>query len=215
MANSNNEFYQNSLINARKDNDEWKNAVGTCSADMIEKTITENGQYTAKEDGVVGYSKVNVDVSASGKTQGLPKLATPTNIAKKISDSSQLWYIPAKNSKYMSPAMTFGQGPTAIPKYVIFSEPIQYLEFIYAVSQGGYDTYCYVLFTAKTDTITAKYINSIGNTSSITMKNSGSVTTGKLYLAKFYFEYNGSATALNVRNDELTECNEPVSFTLI
>lgn len=63
MANSNNEFYQNSLINARKDNDEWKNAAGTCSANLIEKVITENGQYTAKEDGADGYSNVKVNVS--------------------------------------------------------------------------------------------------------------------------------------------------------
>lgn len=64
--NGNNEFYQNSMINARKDNDEWKNAAGTCSTNMIEKTITENGQYAAKEDGADGYSKVTVDVSGGG-----------------------------------------------------------------------------------------------------------------------------------------------------
>ena len=64
--NGNNEFYQNSMINARKDNDEWKNAAGTCSPNLIEKSITENGDYSAKADGADGYSKVTVDVAGGG-----------------------------------------------------------------------------------------------------------------------------------------------------
>lgn len=66
MINNNNEFYQNSMINARKDNDEWKNAAGTCSANLIEKSITENGDYYASTDGADGYSSVKVDVPSSG-----------------------------------------------------------------------------------------------------------------------------------------------------
>ena len=64
--NGNNEFYQNSMINARKDNDEWKNAAGTCSPNLIEKSINENGDYSAKADGADGYSKVTVDVAGGG-----------------------------------------------------------------------------------------------------------------------------------------------------
>lgn len=64
--NGNNEFYQNSMINARKDNDEWKNAAGTCSPNLIEKSITENGEYNASSDNADGYSKVTVDVSGGG-----------------------------------------------------------------------------------------------------------------------------------------------------
>lgn len=63
--NTNNEFYQNSLINARKDNDEWKNAAGTCSPNLIEKSITENGDYLAKTDGADGYSSVTVNVDTN------------------------------------------------------------------------------------------------------------------------------------------------------
>ena len=66
MINNNNEFYQNSMINARKDNDEWKNAAGTCFPNLIEKSINENGDYSAKTDGVDGYSKVTVDVAGGG-----------------------------------------------------------------------------------------------------------------------------------------------------
>ena len=65
MINNNNEFYQNSMINARKDNDEWKNAAGTCSANLIEKSITENGDYYASTDGADGYSSVKVNVPSS------------------------------------------------------------------------------------------------------------------------------------------------------
>lgn len=64
--NGNNEFYQNSMINARKDNDEWKNAAETCpsgnSATLIEKSITENGTYDASDDNADGYSSVTVNV---------------------------------------------------------------------------------------------------------------------------------------------------------
>ena len=60
--NTNNEFYQNSMINARKDNDEWKNASGACSPNLMEKSITENGDYSAKADGADGYSSVTVNV---------------------------------------------------------------------------------------------------------------------------------------------------------
>lgn len=63
--NTNNEFYQNSMINARKDNDEWKNASGACSPNLMEKSITENGEYSAKADGADGYSSVSVDVESN------------------------------------------------------------------------------------------------------------------------------------------------------
>lgn len=63
--NTNNEFFLNSMINARKDNDEWKNATETCSPNLIEKSITENGDYSAKADGADGYSSVTVDVPSA------------------------------------------------------------------------------------------------------------------------------------------------------
>ena len=62
---NNNEFYQNAMINIRSDNDEWKNAAGTCSTNLIEKTITENGEYKAKEDEADGYSEVTVNISST------------------------------------------------------------------------------------------------------------------------------------------------------
>ena len=60
--NTYNEFYQNSMVNTRKDNDEWRTAAGTCSPNLIEKSITENGDYSAKTDGADGYSCVGVNV---------------------------------------------------------------------------------------------------------------------------------------------------------
>ena len=38
-------------------------------ANLIEKTITDNGTYSASDDGVDGYSEVNVDVAGSGGLQ--------------------------------------------------------------------------------------------------------------------------------------------------
>lgn len=65
MINGNNDYWQNSGMNMRKDNDEWVVASETCSANLIEKVITENGEYNAKEDGADGYSSVDVNVSST------------------------------------------------------------------------------------------------------------------------------------------------------
>jgi hypothetical protein len=66
MTNDNNSYVQNSSMNIRKDNDDWCRAVDTVDvsevADLVDKTITENGTYAASDDGVSGYSSVSVDV---------------------------------------------------------------------------------------------------------------------------------------------------------
>ena len=86
MISNNNEFYQNSMINARKDNDEWKNAAGTCSPELIKKNITENGTYTAASDNADGYSSVTVNVPSGGSAaetqliQLIQRTATSINI---------------------------------------------------------------------------------------------------------------------------------------
>jgi hypothetical protein len=53
-------------MNIRKDNDDWCRAVDTVDvsevADLVDKTITENGTYAASDDGVSGYSSVSVNV---------------------------------------------------------------------------------------------------------------------------------------------------------
>jgi hypothetical protein len=71
MINDNNSYVQNSSINIRKDNDDWCRAVDTVDvsevADLVDKTITENGTYAASDDGVSGYSSVSVDVSGGGQ----------------------------------------------------------------------------------------------------------------------------------------------------
>jgi hypothetical protein len=67
MTNDNNSYVQNSSMNIRKDNDDWCRAVDTVDvsevADLVDKTITENGTYAASDDGVSGYSSVSVDVA--------------------------------------------------------------------------------------------------------------------------------------------------------
>ena len=70
MINGNNMYIQTAGMNIRKDNDDWRRAVDTVDAAettiLTEKTITENGTYTAAEDNADGYSKVTVDVSGGG-----------------------------------------------------------------------------------------------------------------------------------------------------
>jgi hypothetical protein len=67
MINGNNMYIQTAGMNIRKDNDDWRRAVDTVDAAetaiLTEKTITENGTYTAAEDNADGYSSVTVDVS--------------------------------------------------------------------------------------------------------------------------------------------------------
>ena len=66
MINGNNQYWQNAAMNIRKDGDEWKNAANIYPPpELIEKSVTENGEYIAAADNVDGYSSVNVDVSNS------------------------------------------------------------------------------------------------------------------------------------------------------
>lgn len=51
------QFYQKIIDNA---------GGGGGSATLIEKTITENGEYNASDDNADGYSKVTVDVAGGG-----------------------------------------------------------------------------------------------------------------------------------------------------
>lgn len=67
MINGNNDFYQTSLSNLQgftKDNAVNKNVYPKTT--LKEKSITENGEYSAaSDDGVSGYSSVSVEVSGS------------------------------------------------------------------------------------------------------------------------------------------------------
>ena len=67
MINGNNLYWQNSAMNIRKDEDEWRIAKDTVPApsELGSKDITENGNYSAKDDGLDGYSDVSVSVSNS------------------------------------------------------------------------------------------------------------------------------------------------------
>lgn len=99
MINNNNEFYQNSLINVRKDNDEWKNAAGTCSPELTEKSITENGTYTAASDNADGYSKVTVEVNNDFNTI---EFYVPDRVDNTIRRFKTLIKTPIKGQAYIS-----------------------------------------------------------------------------------------------------------------
>ena len=64
MINGNNSYWQNAAMNIRKDEDEWRIAKDTVPApsELGTKEITENGNYSAKDDGLDGYSDVRVSV---------------------------------------------------------------------------------------------------------------------------------------------------------
>ena len=68
MINGNNQYWQNAAINIRKDNDEWKNAANIYPPPvLIEKSVTENGDYIAATDNADGYSSVKVEVPSGSE----------------------------------------------------------------------------------------------------------------------------------------------------
>lgn len=145
MINGNNDYWQNSGMNMRKDNDEWVAAPETCSgggssALLIEKSITENGDYSAKDDNADGYSEVAVDVGSNflkvtvpglpeKLTQGYPKAEAYTNVDN-----------PKKLSIYTSKTGEYHIDTRDV--YVICVDPVVSIEGFY---DDAYD--CYVVFT--------------------------------------------------------------------
>lgn len=122
MANSNNEFYQNSLINVRKDNDEWKNAAGTCSANLIEKVITENGEYNAKKDGADGYSRVITNVPNTYDFIGM-RLPQGVNIESQFMPI----ILPDAEGTFNCSTVPIGQG-YSIPPKIIAAQPVKLIK---------------------------------------------------------------------------------------
>lgn len=107
MLNGNNMYIQTAGMNIRKDNDDWRRAVDTVDAAetaiLTEKTITENGTYTAAEDNADGYSSVTVDVSGephfSKLTTNIP-ISNSTYIGCRILDSQSGEYNIDTDSSY-------------------------------------------------------------------------------------------------------------------
>ena len=66
MLNANNNFYQSMLSNKQGFDGEYPKDDNLTPATLIEKSITENGEYNASEDNADGYSKVTVDVAGGG-----------------------------------------------------------------------------------------------------------------------------------------------------
>lgn len=66
MLNANNNFYQSMLANKQGFEGEFAIDDNLTPAKLVEKSITENGEYSAKADNADGFSKVTVDVSGGG-----------------------------------------------------------------------------------------------------------------------------------------------------
>ena len=98
MINGNNSYWQNSAMNIRKDEDEWRLAKDTVPApsELGTKEITENGNYSAKDDGLDGYSDVNVTVSNSytaedeGKVVDNGALVAQTAMAEEVTENGTI-----------------------------------------------------------------------------------------------------------------------------
>lgn len=179
---NNNEFYQNAMINIRSDNDEWKNAAETCSANLIEKTITENGEYNAKEDGADGYSSVTVNVPSvptftAINVPGLPKtltLGTP-NTDNDNDIPSSIWVCRSEIGDY---SVMFPKRPQ-VSFYAICYDPLVKM-------QGFSDDYNdhYIIFTP------AQNYDGFYSTNQRKISMSGATVTpgdGKVYCA--YIRY--------------------------
>ena len=120
MINNNNEFYQNSMINARKDNDEWKNAAGTCSPELIKKNITENGTYNASDDGADGYSSVKVNVPSAPTPETFEVEMTLSDMEITSSSKTYAEVITALNeNKVLSISLDTGETVVLSDGYVL------------------------------------------------------------------------------------------------
>lgn len=98
MINGNNSYWQNASMNIRKDEDEWRLAKDTVPApsELGSKDITENGNYSAKDDGLDGYSDVNVSVSNTytaedeGKVVSDGALVSQTAMAEEVTENGTI-----------------------------------------------------------------------------------------------------------------------------
>ena len=128
--NINNEFFLNSTINARKDNDEWKNASGACSPNLMEKSITENGEYSAKADGVDGYSSVMVGVDMSFNSLIFSDYLMDYNDAPYVSN---VVMVKADDGVYSSTVIPrpSDSGPLASSTHIICVTPVKTLDVSY------------------------------------------------------------------------------------
>jgi hypothetical protein len=139
--NTNNEFFLNSMINARKDNDEWKNASGACSPNLMEKSITENGEFSAKADGADGYSSVTVNVPMTFDMIKLPLFnkgfdAAWGRVVKGaiLKSSNGVYVLPKYDYK------TIGSSPT-----IILADPLVSMSDVYAYDEPS------IMFTPDED----------------------------------------------------------------
>jgi hypothetical protein len=141
MINGNNMYIQTAGMNIRKDNDDWRRAVDTVDAAetaiLTEKTITENGTYTAAEDNADGYSEVTVDVNSGFSsiripvlpekvTQGYPK----ANVESNLINPKGLTIYTSKTGEYQISSMD---------GYVFCVNPVV---SVTGFGEGTYDYYC-------------------------------------------------------------------------
>lgn len=118
MANSNNEFYQNSMINARKDNDEWKNAAETCSATKTENTVPN--QYAIMTGTRSNYGgAVDIEYVYSHNNSDVHTLTDTLNPHWSSSNKTYVLINPVKKLIYASSA---GSTP-----YVYFTPTEDYV----------------------------------------------------------------------------------------
>lgn len=199
MINANNEYYQNGSINIRKDNDEWQTATDTCSesgssAVLIEKSITENGNYSAKDDNADGYSDVTVDV-ASSFTKSVVSFAFVNTIDGQDTVRECKSEIIITSSTAVSvPAVNQSNNP------IMYTTIIGDISTLYITqSEQTHGSSC-VTFKARSNF--SFYIDGV-------KKNIGTVLAGEVYTITTWWEYVGPVYKNMIK---MAKWDDPSSF---
>lgn len=186
------------------------------SATLIDKEITENGDYNAQDDGADGYKSVHVE---AGGGAGMPILATPSAIASTVNAQK------ANNFLLIEPLMTniavdlkmvSYSGPSGEKQiYVIVGHPISEITFPYG-NRTGYksdiDGKIRFLFKPSTASMVFKYYSKSDSTTPSTIYYTQTFDTSKTYLCTFVGSL--TTTTLSVSMTECVEYNEDISFTV-
>ena len=130
--------------------------------DLMEKSITENGQYLASNDGVDGYSEVTVNVQSSGGDVTLMSRAVWNSLTSVQKKSYGLVAIQDSNSGYLRGQLVYGADYAEIS--ILQSNSGRYSNTIISQYTGTYNLIVLCLnseASTKNIAITIKVNNTI------------------------------------------------------
>ena len=154
MINGNNQYWQNAAMNIRKDNDEWKNAANIYPPPvLIEKSVTENGDYSAATDNADGYSSVKVEV---------PSAPTPETFEVGIETDGEIGSSVTTTKTHSETVAAINNGDN--------------IDFTITIGGEPCDVICYGIFINNSTSVIIITIRILGTTAIIAWSGDGSLS---------------------------------------